>query len=336
MTGTAHDTGYKLLFSHPQMVRDLLTGYMPGAWLSQADFTTLERVNASYVSENERQRHDDMVWRLKVGQRWVWVYLLLEFQSEPDAWMALRMMVYVGLLSQHLVREGELHDGLLPPVVPIVLYNGATPWSPATDVADCFGPSLPGLEAYRPRLLYHLVDEARLKLHPLEEVRNLAEALFRLERSRTPTDIFEVMRALGAVLQGPENQPLRRTITIWLRLLLRRKAPRANMAEIDDINDLLKGDTMLEQTIERWFDEATLKGEQKGRQEGRQEGKREGLHQGFSKAVALQLQLRFGPVPDWAQERLASASEEQLVIWTGAILTATSLQDFFGSDGSVH
>ena len=63
----AHDTGYKLLFSHPEMVRDLLTGYLGGEWLQQADFNTLERVNASYVSENERQRHDDMVWRLRVG-----------------------------------------------------------------------------------------------------------------------------------------------------------------------------------------------------------------------------------------------------------------------------
>jgi len=195
---THHDTGYKLLFSHPEMVRDLLTGYMPGAWLEQADFNTLERVNASYVSESERQRHDDMVWRLRVGEQWVWVYLLLEFQSEPDPWMALRMMVYVGLLSQHLVREGELHDGLLPPVVPIVLYNGAAPWRAATDVADCFGPSLPGLEPYRPRLQYHLVDEARLKLHTMPEVRNLAEALFRLERSRTPADIAQVLRSLGA------------------------------------------------------------------------------------------------------------------------------------------
>jgi predicted transposase YdaD len=105
---THHDTGYKQLFSHPEMVRDLLTGYVPGPWLKQADFSSLERVNASYVSESERQRHDDMVWRLKVGERWVWVYLMLEFQSESDPWMALRMMVYVGLLSQHLVKEGEL------------------------------------------------------------------------------------------------------------------------------------------------------------------------------------------------------------------------------------
>ena len=31
MSPTQHDTGYKQLFSHPEMVRDLLTGYMPGA-----------------------------------------------------------------------------------------------------------------------------------------------------------------------------------------------------------------------------------------------------------------------------------------------------------------
>ena len=57
-----------------------------------------------------------------------------------------------------------------------------------------------------------------------------------------------------------------------------------------------------------------------------------GSTSGFAKAVALQLQLRFGPVPDWAQARLASATEEQLIGWTGAILTATSLQALFGAD----
>jgi len=326
-----HDTGYKLLFSHPEMVRDLLTGYLPGAWLEQADFSTLQRVNASYVSDSERQRHDDMVWRLKVGQQWVWVYLLLEFQSEPDVWMALRMMVYVGLLSQHLVRQGELHQGLLPPVVPIVLYNGASPWQAATDVADCYGTSLPGLEPYRPRLLYHLVDEARLKLHPMAEMRNLAEALFRLERSRTPADIAQVLGALGSVLQGENMQPLRRTITLWVRMLLRRKAPKANMQEIESINDLLEANAMLEQTIERWFDEATQKGLQQGLQQGLQKGRQEGRQEGLAKAVALQVQLRFGTVPAWAQARLDEATEAQLIAWTGAILTATSLPELFGA-----
>jgi hypothetical protein len=34
--------------------------------------------------------------------------------------------------------------------------------------------------------------------------------------------------------------------------------------------------------------------------------------------------------------RLADASEEQLIGWTAAILTAISLQDLFGADGSVN
>lgn len=319
-TTTPHDTGYKLLFSHPEMVRDLLIGYMPGEWLKDADFTSLKRVNGSYVSDKELQRHDDMVWRLKVGQQWVWVYLLLEFQSEPDPWMALRMMVYMGLLSQHLINEGELQNGLLPPIVPIVLYNGTPAWKASQEVAECFGTSLPGLELYRPKLRYHLVDEARLKLHPLPEVHNLAEALFSVEQSRTVKATFDVMRALNGVLDTPQMEPLRRTIGVWFKLLLRRKVPKANIQELDEIDDVLKESTMLEQTIERWFDDATHKGELKG----------------SARIVLLQLKLRFGPVPEWVQERLTSSSEDQLIQWAGAILTAQSIEDIFGADGPVH
>jgi len=69
----AHDTGYKLLLAHPEMVRDLLRDWVPGEWLAEADFSTLERINASDVTEREKERHDDMVWRLRLRDRWLWV-----------------------------------------------------------------------------------------------------------------------------------------------------------------------------------------------------------------------------------------------------------------------
>ena len=93
---------------------------------------------------------------------------------------------------------------------------------------------------------------------------------------------------------------------------------------------------MLEQTIERWFDEATMKGVRQGIQQGLEQGLERGLHQGFAKLVAPQLQPRFGSVPGWVQDCLRTASEEQLAGWAGAILTATSLADIFGTDGPVH
>ena len=55
-------------------------------------------------------------------------------------------------------------------------------------------------------------------------------------------------------------------------------------------------------------------------------GVRQGEQKGFARAVSLQLQLRFGPVPEWAQERLGTASEEQLIQWLGSILTASRNQ----------
>ncbi|MDR3086746.1 MAG: Rpn family recombination-promoting nuclease/putative transposase, partial [Azoarcus sp.] len=77
-----NDSDSKQFFSHPRMVHELLRDWVPGPW-DEADFSTLERVNGSYVAESQKQRHDDMVWRLRLKDRWLWVYLVLEFQSEP-------------------------------------------------------------------------------------------------------------------------------------------------------------------------------------------------------------------------------------------------------------
>ena len=74
-----HDSSYKYLFSIPEMVRDLVLGFIPDDWLHSLDFTTLEKVSGSYVSEDFKQREDDVVWRVKVGEDWVYLYLLIEF-----------------------------------------------------------------------------------------------------------------------------------------------------------------------------------------------------------------------------------------------------------------
>jgi predicted transposase YdaD len=61
---------------------------------------------------------------VKVGGAWVYLYLLLEFQSSVDKYMALRMMVYIGLLYQDLIKRKEvLADGRLPPILTIVFYE---------------------------------------------------------------------------------------------------------------------------------------------------------------------------------------------------------------------
>ncbi len=102
-----HDSSYKFLFSTPELVRDLIIGFVPDEWLHGLDYATLEKIPGSYITEDLSSRADDVVWRVKVGGEWVYLYLLIEFQSSVDKYMALRMMVYVGLLYQELDQTGR-------------------------------------------------------------------------------------------------------------------------------------------------------------------------------------------------------------------------------------
>ncbi len=115
-------------FSHPRMIVELLRGFLRESWVQTLDFSTLERVGGSFVSEDLRERHSDMIWRVRwsgTEAGWFYVYLLVEFQSTPDPFMAVRILGYVALLLADLVRTGAATTtSKLPAVLPLVLYNG--------------------------------------------------------------------------------------------------------------------------------------------------------------------------------------------------------------------
>ncbi len=148
-----HQNSYKLLFSHALMVEDLLKGFVQEEWVRELDFTTLEKISESYVTDDIRDREDDIVWRVRWGKEWIYIYLLIEFQSTVDQWMAVRMMTYVGLLYQDLIRTGKLSGKKkLPPIFPIVLYNGKTSWNAATDINELVEEVPGSLRRYQPAI----------------------------------------------------------------------------------------------------------------------------------------------------------------------------------------
>jgi len=161
------------------MIADLVRGFITADWVKTADFSTLELVSSSHMSDDLRARDDDLIWRVRRADSWLYIYLLLEFQSRVDQHMAVRIMTYVALLYQGLIRTGQLTPaGTLPPVVPVVLYNGRGRWTPSQNVETLVEPMPGGLELYRPRLAYLLIDEGRYteeQLAPLHNVQDLGE-----------------------------------------------------------------------------------------------------------------------------------------------------------------
>ena len=337
-----HDHSYKLLFSHPEMVADLLRGFVREEWINELDFSTLEKVNGSYVSDDLRERHDDVIWRIRLGKEqadkaeWLYVYLLLEFQSSVDWFMAVRIMTYVGLLYQDLIKSETIKTGgQLPPILPMVLYNGEPLWQAPVDIADLITPIPGGLERYRPHLHYLLLDEGRYHEHELAELRNLAAALFRLENSHTPEDVQQVLRALIIWLQSPQQSHLRRAFTVWLkRVFLPGRMPDV---EFDEIQDLQEVTNMLSERVKNWtknweqqgIEKGRQQGWQQGRQQGRQEGRQEGKLEGEMDLLLHLLEWRFGTVNEMFNVRVKQADSPTLQRWSKRILTAQTIEEVF-------
>ncbi len=322
----SHDNSYKLLFSHPEMVADLLKGFVKEEWVNQCDFATLEKVGGSYVTDDLRDREDDLIWRIRWGNEWCYVYLLLEFQSTVDHFMAVRILGYLALLYQDIIRTEKLGtQNLLPPVLPLVLYNGERRWQAPVDLDALIYPAPAGLEKYRPKLSFLLLDEGRYTVQDLSGLNNLVAAMFQLESSRTDDDLRKVVRNLLSWLSSVEQDSLRRAFTVWFnRVLLPRKLPGTDFTEFKSLQEV---ETMLAETVKGWKNEGILQ----GRQEGRQEGIEEGRQQEAAKLFLLLLDSKFGVVSLELQAKICQASPEDIEKWTKQIFQAETPEALLNS-----
>lgn len=136
MTGS--EFFYHRLFSHPLMMEELIRAFVPDAMAARLDFESMERVEAKFHAQSGQRREGDVVWRIRTGEgHEVYLYLLVEFQSESDWWMPVRAQVYQGLLWQQIIAEKRLKAGeLLPPVLMIVLYNGGACWTARVSLSE--------------------------------------------------------------------------------------------------------------------------------------------------------------------------------------------------------
>ena len=170
------DATYKHLLSHAFMVEELLRWLVADlrgmhALVDALELSTLTRVHEQTVSVTAtglHRRGNDMVWRVRLRERagedadladdrevppdgdaapgatsgsWLYLVVMLEFQSGVDHLMALRIRGYVD--SFHVEQWRGRRFGStdrLTPVLPIVLYNGTARWSAASRVIDLVTP----------------------------------------------------------------------------------------------------------------------------------------------------------------------------------------------------
>ena len=238
-----HDTGYKELFSHPEFVQQLIEGFAPPEIAGLMDFSTLENHSGNYITPLFEERFEDVVWSVEVTWQGIterlFLYLLIEFQSTVDHNMPLRLLHYAACFYSHLIKTkvAYAYQGL-PPILPIVLYNGRQRWTVATDIHEQIRPRPPQfLRPYQPRLRYLAIDEGRYTQEQLGAIASPLSGLFEIEVASGDRGSLQtaVDRLVGLIQDHPDKARLDRLVTRWLKRHLQRIGVRLDLREMHSL-----------------------------------------------------------------------------------------------------
>ena len=211
-----HDETYKLIFSQRAAVEDLVRNFVGGRLADELDFDTLAPLPTDRISGGLVQRRSDLLYKVRLGSGCLYLLILLEFQSENDRFMALRILTYTCLTYEELIRRGEIKPGnALPPLLPVTIYNGRSRWGGAADVAELIAPVKKPLAQYLPSFRYLVLDLQRIG-EKGPESRDLVTALGIMEREPTPENLGRVMQGLKRRFRGPEFAELHQALDSWV------------------------------------------------------------------------------------------------------------------------
>jgi predicted transposase YdaD len=219
----------------------------------------------------------------------------LECQSTNDPAMPLRM-------AEYSLAVYRLH-GRFP--LQLVLYIGREPARMADRLQGPFG-----------SFQYTLVDLREVDSAPLlasaEPSDNVLGILTRLA---------EPQRAVAHLVRrvAEEREPEQRTFYLEALLLLAglrglEKQVEEEAKRVPVLYDILENKVLGREYL-------------RGRQEGLQEGRQEGRQEGERMLLRRQMEKRFGPVPEWASQRLAQLSEHDLGELSLRLFEAQTLEE---------
>ncbi len=174
-----HDSGYKKLFSNQTIFRQLIQTFVKADWVDELDFSSCQTVDKSFISEHYKETESDLLYKVRLRERELYIYILIEFQSTVDDFMALRVLNYITNFYMDYLAS---HKGVkkLPAVFPMVLYNGERQWTAPVTLSDVIEKG-PSLSPFSLDFRYFLIAENEYSREALLHIRNIVSTLFLAE-----------------------------------------------------------------------------------------------------------------------------------------------------------
>lgn len=323
-----HDNLVKHAFTDVEHARGVLATALPPAVAARIDWSTLSLQPGTFVDENLQDRYSDILYGARIAGRDALLYLLWEHKSGPAPLTPLQVLRYmVRIWDQHLAslpqdKRGEVRK--VPVIVPTVLHHGRDGWTAAVtfeEVLDADADLLAALGDHIPRLRLLVDDLGRQsddELYARAATSFARLVLWALKNAREAGWLGgEVGRWKGLIAAVLAERDGARALTALFRYIVQTNPT----VQRDVLRGLLPpvGGAEVEEAVMNWFEQEMHDREQRGERKGR-------------RALLLkQLRLRFGDISPAVVSRVEAADVPDLDLWAERVLTATRIEDVFGS-----
>jgi len=272
------------------------------------------KVDFAELLETEHQRVEDrrsdvvVLLRGEAGQ----FILHLEIQNNNDSKMVYRMLRY----RSDIAAAHNQYD-----IQQYVIYIGKVPLS----MAD-------GIEQTGLSYCYRIIDMHQVDCQSLLEQDTpdaLVLAILCDFKGRSEREVVRYIVHRLKELTG-ENENSYRNYMRMLEILSTNRSLEQMIEEEEAM--LSQVDQTRLPSFRIGMRQGIVQGKVEGRVEGRVQGKVEGRVEGQVRMLNRLLERRFGALPQWATEKLSSATEQELSAWSDSILTAPTLEAVFNPD----
>jgi len=272
-----HDTSYRFLLSSKKLFVELLRSFIDRGWVQAVDEEHVQEIPHSFVLQDFKRQEADLVYRVNLNGQDVVFYLLLEMQSSVDYRMPYRLLLYQVEIWRYLLQNEEASlanrkSFQLPPIIPIVLYNGKKKWTAERQFRslmaneEMFGSELLNFE-------YLFIDVARYTEDELLSLSNTIGSVFLLDQTEDRQQLLSRLgKLMGTIQRMPEDS--QQKFMAWMANIFLQKLPE-NEPNLQQFIQNVKGDASY-MALEKVLDDIEREGELRGRLEGRLEGKIEG------------------------------------------------------------
>ena len=127
------------MFRDKDNTKHFLKEHLSQEVLRYMDLDSLLLENVTYIDDQLKKYFSDLVFTVNIDDQEFpagKIYLLFEHKSYPDEMVALQILRYMALQWKDMIAQARIPSRKLPPIIPIVIYQGQETWKVSSSFQD--------------------------------------------------------------------------------------------------------------------------------------------------------------------------------------------------------